>query len=240
MARKKMALGGFRNITSSRNKYVFDENDVDVTGGSPEPTISTVQEPESEGPVVMNDKRFADAFKNARVAGLNTFIWKGREYNTRIKGESASSDDNTVSKVNTRTSNTIAVQGRRGTRIRPRTQARTQSKNVSLKRTTARNTDVNKSKTSASTRSVPTKSAPATTPTTTTTKPTVARPAAPATPAPARKVASKAPSDFYEARKMAQTQGKKSFNWKGQTYSSYGATSPVTKSNARHMKLVRR
>ena len=48
---------------------------------------------------------FGQAFKNARNAGKKTFWWKGKEYNTKLKGEANAGKSITNKKSNT-TSNT--------------------------------------------------------------------------------------------------------------------------------------
>lgn len=251
--RRKLLVGGTRPI---RPDYFFDENDVDITGGSPEPTVAPAPEPEREGPIVMTDKRFDDAFKNARISGADTFMWKGREYSTRMRGESRSSNTRTT---NTRTTNTTSqttrtntntttsnsrstnnrtvAPARRGTRtqVRPTGSSRTGSSRTSTSKSSSNNSRRTSSTPKRTTRSIATTPAK---PTANTAPAPAPKPAA--APAPVRKAAPKAPSDFYEARKIAQSQGKKSFNWKGQTYSAYGATSPVTKPNPKHMKLFGR
>ena len=111
MARKKMAVGGVQSILNSRRNYLFDENDGIVEfDNSPEPTtVSEEVEPTStptrtrrtvsrqtnkpssneknSGSIInIGAKRFSTAFKQARVAGLDKFRWKGKVYGTRLAG----------------------------------------------------------------------------------------------------------------------------------------------------------
>ena len=59
-----------RAYTNSNGTTMYKEYDEDNTSS---PT--------------MTNKKFADAFREARVAGLKEFTWRGKRYNTKLKGE---------------------------------------------------------------------------------------------------------------------------------------------------------
>lgn len=112
MARKRYAVGGSLSDRINRRNYFFDES-YGVTSDNnytPEPTSQptndvanigtnisrpirqrtqqtnnqrTTSNNSSSDIVTIGTRSFADAFKQARKAGLDKFRWKGRVYGTR-------------------------------------------------------------------------------------------------------------------------------------------------------------
>ena len=70
-----MRKRGIAKSQSNTRAYIDDDGS-QVYKETDEPSAPT-----------MNHKKFADAFREARVSGLKEFTWKGRRYTTKIKGE---------------------------------------------------------------------------------------------------------------------------------------------------------
>ena len=112
MARKRYAVGGNLSNGINRRNYWFDENDgiVEYNNSAPEPTSNTTEEepvvqqrttprrtqpsttktqnkPTNKGIVTIGTKSFNSAFRQARIAGLDKFRWKGKVYGTKLANE---------------------------------------------------------------------------------------------------------------------------------------------------------
>ena len=259
MARKKMAVGGVQSVLNRRRNYLFDENDGIVEfDNSPEPTtVSEEVEPAStptrtrrtvsrrtnkpssneknSGSIInIGAKRFSTAFKQARVAGLDKFRWKGKVYGTKVAGETGSttkekSANAAKSTKGSSQSNTTATQSQQ----RPRRQDLTNASR------TTNNTNTN-SNTTPNTRN---ERRVINTPTSGLVNADVIRnPTASGwinefgeryrnirrsiNTATANR--QRVDPSFYEARQRAKSNGAKSFTWHGQIYSTYGASNNTT------------
>lgn len=112
MVRKQYAVGGNLSNRINRRNYWFDENDgiVEYNSSAPEPTPDTTEEepaiqqstlprrtqhsttrtqnkPSNKGIVTIGTKSFNSAFRQARIAGLDKFRWNGKVYGTKLANE---------------------------------------------------------------------------------------------------------------------------------------------------------
>lgn len=259
MARKKMAVGGVQSILNRRRNYLFDENDGIVEfDNSPEPTtVSEEAEPastptrtrrtvsrrpnktnsnekNSNNIINIGAKRFSTAFKQARVAGLDKFRWKGKVYGTKLAGETGNttkekSANAAKSNKGNSQSNTTATQAQ----YRPRRQ------DLSNASRTTNNTNTNSNTThnTRNERRVINNPTSGSVGTDVIRNPTVSdwinefgeryrnirRSINTATTNRQR-----VDPSFYDARQRAKNNGVKSFTWHGQTYSTYGASNNRT------------
>lgn len=191
--------------------------------------------------VTIGTRSFGDAFKQARNAGLDKFRWKGRVYGTKYANEVGNNNTS-----NRRTTTKPAAKSN----IKPTKQPRTTNtnNNTNTSRTTYTRDNNGYAQLPEVTVTAPAKQTrPTNTSRTTNTNSTPRRYNLPQiqgynsrfnntsngtslnqtlddTFRMINQVNSRKTS-FYDARKAAQAQGKKSFVYNGNTYSSYGATS---------------
>lgn len=104
MARRKRY-----NITDSDN-YSYSEDDglsqystssndfdeVELDDLKVEPRLAQAEPKSKNSVVTIGTKTFAAAFKQARVAGLDEFEWRGKRYTTKLKNEDDDVKSNTV------------------------------------------------------------------------------------------------------------------------------------------------
>lgn len=220
--------------------------DTNTTGSVRQRTQQrTTSNNSSSNIVTIGTRSFGDAFKQARNAGLDKFRWKGRVYGTKYAnevGNSNTSNRRTTVKPVTRSTTKPITNSQSNTNRTNNTSRTTNTPRTTYTRDSngyARLPEVTVTAPAKQTRTTNTSSTPRryslpqiqgyNSRFNNTSNGTSLNPTLDDTFRMINQVNSRKTS-FYDARKAAQAQGKKSFVYNGNTYSSYGATSsPVNK-----------